>query len=856
MSTRTLLCVEPDEAALSVITATLEPYGFEIKNITNGDQVVEWARKQRPTLMLVSVEPKKAGYAICNKIKRNGELKDIPIILTSAEESPDKFEQHKTFKLRADDYMFKPIDRHELMRKVNVLVGLDEPEAGGTPSLSSEIFVGTDVVSSEIAIDADDIVDESRLSTPPPQGTAAGKPRATSSSDALGVNPVLDAMFDKEADAAFDALEISAPLSLGGAEADLSKTTPGKSMLDMVTPPPATPLESPAAQPDAPAPAADSDGGWDEDGATRAVPASFALEQVRQMAAEVLGPGAVAPPQVEPEAELELPPEPEPEPVPEPEAAAAPLPDPENEAAAGEAPPTAEIEGDPELLRQPMPDEIPLPDEVRNTSVVSYATATANDAVFSDLQRRIHELEDEKRELGAVIDDLRAHLQSQPLHKEKDLLGLRETINRKEKDILDLRDALDAKDRQILDQKDRMREHERARRDLEEKMLAFEKSLMHANEKVLALGQDKEKAIERERGLKVRLEDAHTEIGKTHDELDLIKKRLATVEDRARLELDRVRHDLEARIAEDEEAHKAEVARLHEDREAEKASRESELQAATAKLNTGHAAELEMAAKRHAEEKASLEDAHEIELARVRREHEKAILALREEHGAALENEKHEHQAALEAKDRDYKNELAELRRNNDAALAAAEDKRRKDLEEAEVRRVADLDAADGRRRGELQARDEQHHAATAELERRHLAETNEIAERQRGELEQAQSRTTELEAELAARNEELAETHRRLLRVEGELDTARTDVRDREVKLSQARDRVTELEGKVADLEDQALRAYRRIKDDEKTIDKAKRAVSVALTLLDERNSSGTPAPPRNGEEPQQGQG
>jgi chromosome segregation ATPase len=107
------------------------------------------------------------------------------------------------------------------------------------------------------------------------------------------------------------------------------------------------------------------------------------------------------------------------------------------------------------------------------------------------------------------------------------------------------------------------------------------------------------------------------------------------------------------------------------------------------------------------------------------------------------------------------------------------------------------------------------------------------------------------VEGELTSRNEELAETHRRLLRVEGELDTARADVRDREVKLGQARDRITELESKVADLEDQALRAYRRIKDDEKTIDRAKRAVSVALTVLDERGTSpATPSVARPGEE------
>jgi CheY-like chemotaxis protein len=819
MATRTLLCVEPDEAALAVIVGTLEPYGFEIKNITNGDQVVDWAKKHRPTLMVVSVEPKKMGYAVCNKIKRSADLKDVPLILTSSEESPEKFEQHKTFKLRADDYMFKPLDRHELMRKVNVLVGLDEEEGSAEPSASAEIFLGSEIVSSEIAIDADDIVDETKLGTPAPQ--SGGSDQAEG--NLVGVNPMLDAMFDKEADAAFDALEMSTPPPTQ-ANIEAEPASSASDYLSVTTPPPVDPS---AALP--PLPESGPDEGWNEEGATRVVPSSFSTEELEEL------------PAPDDEAPADL--------------GAVPVEVPASEPQTAEVPGMpAEIEGDPEVLRvsaSPEEDVPPLPDEVRNTSVVAYTAATANDAAFSELQKRIHELEDEKRELAAVIDDLRGHLQAQPLHKEKDLLGLRETINRKEKDILDLRDALDAKDRQILDQKDRMREHERARRDLEEKMLTFEKSLMHANEKAIALGQDKEKAIERERGLKARLEDAHSEIGKTHDEMDLLKKRLATAEDRARLELDRVRHDLEDRMREDEEAHKTEVARLREERDADKASREAELQAESARLNASHAAEIELLNKRHAEEKVSLDDAREIELARVRREHEKAILALREEHNTALENEKHAHQTALEVKERDAKNEIAELRRSHESALAEAEDRRSRALEEAEAKRVAELDAADARRRSELQARDEQHHAATAEAERRNLAEKAEAGEKHRAELEQAHARVTEVEGELTSRNEELAETHRRLLRVEGELDTARADVRDREVKLGQARDRITELESKVADLEDQALRAYRRIKDDEKTIDRAKRAVSVALTVLDERGTSpATPSVARPGEE------
>lgn len=268
MPTRTLLCVEPDEAALAIIAGTLEPYGFEIKNITNGDQVVDWARKNRPVLMMVSVEPKKIGYAICNKIKRNVELKDVPLILTSGEEAPEKFDQHKTFKLRADDYMFKPLDCHELMRKVNVLIGLDEPESAAAPSPSAEIFLGTDVVSSEIAIDADDIVEEAKIGTPSTQSVdSAVDPTGH---DPLGVNPVLDAMFDKEADAAFDALELPTP--------EPTHASPDPS-LDVATPPPVD-VASAGAAPPPPPPDGD---GWVEEGATRVVPSSFDTDEFVNM---------------------------------------------------------------------------------------------------------------------------------------------------------------------------------------------------------------------------------------------------------------------------------------------------------------------------------------------------------------------------------------------------------------------------------------------------------------------------------------------------------------------------------------------------------------------------------------------
>jgi len=785
MPTRTLLCVEPDETALQTLLATLAPYGFEITNIVNGDEAVEWGRKHIPALIIVSVEPKKVGYAICNKLKRSPDLKDIPLILTSSEEAPSKFEQHKTFKLRADEYIFKPFDAEELRRKVDQLIGLD----ASTSAAPEEI---ADLLSSEIAIEADDIVDDTGVSPSPADGGAVVEMEAETS-DSSALKPSLDAVFDLEAQAAFDALEIHE-------QPTLSAPTPVQPDLDD-----------------------EKDDRWDEHAATSVAPASLA-DQVLMAAVQATQPAPAAPVRTMPGM------------VP---AVAAPARD--------VAPPKAELEIPPGVLRE-APDEIgipPEPDAVNATSVEAFPMAEAPDRQLAELQARIHELEDDKRRMESQIEDLNGRLQVQPFHKERDLLGLRETINRKEKDLLDLRDALDAKERQMLDHKDRIREHERARRDLEEKMLAMEKSLVYASERVNALGQDKDRAIERERALKVRLDDSHLELGKAQDEIESLRKRLATAEDRSRAEIERIRLDLENHVADMEQVHRAEITQMTNERQSAEAAREEQARTEKTRVDMDHAAEVEAQQRRAADELAVLEDRHDVELTRLRREQEKAVASLKEEAAAQLAAERQAHEAALEAKERDHKNEVQALRRRSEDELAAAEIRRQRDLEEAAARQAAELTTADERRRAELQARDEEHHSAVAEMDRRHLDEKTEMAERHRAETDQASARAARAEGELAARTQELGELSRRALRLEAELDTARADLRDREVKLAQGRDRTGELETKLADFEDQILRAYQKLRNDDKIVDKAKRALAVALTLLDDRGAAapaGTP--------------
>ena len=146
MSSRTLLCVDPDPAAVARIRGAVQPYDFVVTQIEKGNEALAWAHVNRPDLVVLSVEPRKIGYALCNKIKRDAELSDTPVILTSGTESPETFEKHKRFKTSADGYLLKPFEEGEFLTLVDDLLNI----RGGGQNLQAQDVA--DVSSAEIVL--------------------------------------------------------------------------------------------------------------------------------------------------------------------------------------------------------------------------------------------------------------------------------------------------------------------------------------------------------------------------------------------------------------------------------------------------------------------------------------------------------------------------------------------------------------------------------------------------------------------------------------------------------------------------------------------------------------------------------
>jgi DNA-binding response OmpR family regulator len=101
MADRNVLIIEPDDQLASELRQTLAPYGFGFDLISDGNAVLQRPFEPMPDLVLLCVEPKGTGYAVCNKLKKNNAWRNTPVILMSSEATPEAFEQHR--KLKAQD---------------------------------------------------------------------------------------------------------------------------------------------------------------------------------------------------------------------------------------------------------------------------------------------------------------------------------------------------------------------------------------------------------------------------------------------------------------------------------------------------------------------------------------------------------------------------------------------------------------------------------------------------------------------------------------------------------------------------------------------------------------------------------
>jgi two-component system alkaline phosphatase synthesis response regulator PhoP len=117
MGQKKILVVDDEADLVETIRFPLEMEGFNVLVSYNGDDALNQARKENPDLILLDLMlPKLDGYKVCRLLKFDERYKHIPILmLTAKTQEKDKLLGKET---GADEYITKPFDIDELMKKV------------------------------------------------------------------------------------------------------------------------------------------------------------------------------------------------------------------------------------------------------------------------------------------------------------------------------------------------------------------------------------------------------------------------------------------------------------------------------------------------------------------------------------------------------------------------------------------------------------------------------------------------------------------------------------------------------------------------------------------------------------------
>ncbi|RMF02324.1 MAG: response regulator [Chloroflexi bacterium] len=156
-----ILVVDDDKIISKTLTLLLNRLGYQATSFNNPVEALKWLQLpgNYPDLVISDVTmPEMSGYEFVSRIRANPLTSHLPVIMLTASGEIDK--KIEGFKVGADDYLVKPVDRAELEWRIKAM--LARSQAKTTPQSHSEaaIFsvfslrggVGTTSISVNLAI--------------------------------------------------------------------------------------------------------------------------------------------------------------------------------------------------------------------------------------------------------------------------------------------------------------------------------------------------------------------------------------------------------------------------------------------------------------------------------------------------------------------------------------------------------------------------------------------------------------------------------------------------------------------------------------------------------------------------------
>jgi CheY-like chemotaxis protein len=136
-----ILIVEDSRTQAWQLQHLLEGKGYRVRTTHNGKQALEAADQQQPTLIISDiVMPEMDGYQLCEHIKADPKLRDIPVILLTS--LSDLHDVIKGLQCGADNFIIKPYNDRYLLSRVRYMLANRELRQHGRTEMGVEVLFG------------------------------------------------------------------------------------------------------------------------------------------------------------------------------------------------------------------------------------------------------------------------------------------------------------------------------------------------------------------------------------------------------------------------------------------------------------------------------------------------------------------------------------------------------------------------------------------------------------------------------------------------------------------------------------------------------------------------------------------
>ncbi len=116
-----ILIADDDSEMLETLSSMLEAEGYSVIKAENGEEAVEFSRKELPALVMLDIHmPKMNGLAACKEIKSSAATKAIPVVMLTVEGSINEIQQAISY--GAKTYITKPSSREEILKVVKSII--------------------------------------------------------------------------------------------------------------------------------------------------------------------------------------------------------------------------------------------------------------------------------------------------------------------------------------------------------------------------------------------------------------------------------------------------------------------------------------------------------------------------------------------------------------------------------------------------------------------------------------------------------------------------------------------------------------------------------------------------------------